>query len=162
MDSSIQSALARLHRARSVDEGDECAEELARAARQNIGEVIALYPAAGRDAGALVTSLHGLTERRVIEFFTEALKHRDKYVRWAAIEGLKYAPDPALAPLFIGALKDRADLVRLVAVEWLKLHGTPSAIGPLEHLSRLPSLIKYSPGTVALAAEALNALRGRK
>jgi hypothetical protein len=95
----------------------------------------------------------------VIDVAKHALRHRDGNVRWAAVEVLKHSSRRTLIPVFIAVLKDRADMVKGVAVEWLKLHGDSSAIGPLEQLSKLPKMIKHSPGTVAEAKEAIRRLR---
>ena len=112
-----------------------------------------------KDAFMLVWCLQGLTQDAVIELFKEALQHKDHYVRWAAVEGLKHSSRRSLIPIFIAALKDRTDMVKLVAVEWLKAHGDASAIGPLVRLSKLPSMIKNSSGTVKQAEKAVRRLR---
>ena len=159
MTSAVQQALLKLRNARSKDEGDDYSDELARAARQSLQEVIDLYYATQDNTFALVWCVQGLTEGPVVDLFTHAFRHKDQYVRWAAIEGLKYCSDPALIPVFVAALKDRSHLVKAVAVEWFKSHGDASAIGALERLLTLPSLIKTSPGLVQQAGEALRALR---
>lgn len=156
--SAIQSALARLRRARSIDEGDEAAAELARAAASQFDEVIDLYRATQGDAFALVWCLQGRTEERVIDLFLSAFKHHDAQVRWAAIEGLKHSRRPSLIPVFINALKDRSHLVKLVAVEWLKSNGDARALGPLERIISLPSMARTSPGIVRTAREAIDRL----
>ena len=159
--SAIQKALSKMRRARSVDEGDDCADELARAARKNIKEVIDLYHTTKSDAFALVWCLQGLTENTVIELFKQALQHKDSNVRWAAVEGLKHSSRRTLIPIFVAALKDKSDMVKVVAVDWLKSHGDASAIGPLQRLSKLPRLIRNSPGTVKEAEKAVRRLRAR-
>jgi hypothetical protein len=52
--SAVQRALLMMRRARSVDEGDDCADELAAAARKNPQEVIDLYYSTKDNAFALV------------------------------------------------------------------------------------------------------------
>ena len=159
MVSAVQQALSKLRTARSVDEGDGYADELARAARQNLEEVIDLFYTTEVDTCALVWCLQGLTDDSVIDLFKDALKNKDSYVRWAAMEGLKHSSDRSLIPVFVAALKDRSHLVKAVAVEWLTSHGDSTAIGPLELLAKLPSMIKNSPGTVKQAEEAISLLR---
>jgi len=144
-----------------VDEGDDYADELARAARKNVKEVIDLYHTTKSDAFMLVWCLQGLTDIAVIDLYKEALTHKDHYIRWAAIEGLKHSSRRALIPIFIAALKDRSDMVKGVAVEWLKSHGDVSAIGPLVRLSKLPSMTKNSSGTVNQAEKAVRRLRAK-
>ena len=161
MVSAVQQALSKLRTARSVDEGDDYSDELARAARQNLEEVIDIYYTSERDTFALVWCLQGLTRGPVIDLFKHALKNKDWNVRWAAVEGLKHSSDRTLIPLFIAALKDRSHLVKGVAVEWLTSHGDSTAIGPLELLSKLPSMIKNSPGTVKQAEEAIRLIRAK-
>ena len=161
MVSAVQQALSKLRTAKSVDEGDDYSDELARVARQNLEEVIDLYYTSKRDTGALVWCLQGLAGSSVIDLFKHALKSKDWNVRRAAIEGLKHSSDRTLIPLFVGALKDRSHLVKAVAVEWLTSHGDSTAIGPLELLSKLPSMIKNSPGTVKQAEEAISRLRAK-
>ena len=161
MDSEIHKILAELHRAKSVDEGDACADKLAQAARKNVDEVIHLYYSTETEASALVSCLHGLTDKPVIDVYKHSLKNKDQYVRWAAVEGLKYSTDPALIPVFVAALKDRSHLVKLVAVEWLKSHGDSSAIGPLEVILASSSLMKNSPGIINQAKKAVKRLRAK-
>jgi hypothetical protein len=159
--SAIEQALAKLRKAKSVDEGDNCADELAKAARENLDEVIELFYATQSDTFALVWCLHGLTGEPVIELYKQALKHQDPYVRWAAIEGLKHAAQASLIPVFVAALKDRSHRVKGVAVDWLKAHGDAGAIAPLERLLTLPSLRKTSPGMVKQAEKAVKRLRAK-
>ena len=102
-----------------------------------------------------VWCLQGLTNDRVIALFRHALKHKNQYVRWAAVEGLKHCTDRKLLPVFIRALRDRSHVVKGVAVDWLTTHGDSTAIEPLERLLGLPSMIKNSPGTVARARKAI-------
>ena len=161
MASAVQQALSKLRTARSVDEGDDYSDELAKVARQNLEEVIDLYYTSERDTVALVWCLQGLKHGSVIDLFKHALKNKDWNVRWAAIEGLKHSSDRTLIPVFVAALKDRSDLVKGVAVEWLKSHGDSTAIGPLEVLTKLPSMIKNSAGTVKEAEEAINLIRAK-
>jgi HEAT repeat protein len=157
--SAVQRALFKMRRARSVDEGNHCADELARAARKDLQEVIDLYRSERANAFALVWCLQGMTDDAVLDVATHALRHRDGNVRWAAAEVLKHFSRRTLIPVFIAALKDRADMVKVVAVEWLKSHGDAGAIDPLERLSKLPRMIKHSPGTVEQAKEAVRRLR---
>jgi HEAT repeat protein len=157
--SAIEQALAKLRKAKSIDEGDDGADELAKAARQNLDEVIELFYTTQSDTFALVWCLQGLTRAPIIELYKQALKDKDSQVRWAAIEGLKYAAQASLIPVFVAALKDRSHMVKAVAVDWLKAHGDASAIAPLERLLRLPGLIKTSPGTVKQIEKAVKHLR---
>lgn len=161
MPSEIQRILARIHRAKSIDEGDEYSDELSRAARRNIDEVIRLFHTKRDDTFMLVWCLQGLTNPRVVEIFKQAIKHKDQYVRWAAVEGLKHSTKSELIPTFIAALNDRAHIVKLVAVEWLKVNGDASAIGPLERIIKLPGVGKDSPGIVKEAKEAVKYLRNK-
>lgn len=157
--SEVQQAFSRFQKARSRDEADTYIAELAKAARQNPHEVIALFHTTKKNQFALVWCLHGLTDDAVIELYKRALNEKEKYVRWAAIEGLKYSSQPTLIPTFIAALNDRSPSVQGVAVEWLKTHGDSRAVGPLERLSKLPSLIKNSPGITKQAIEAVRLIR---
>jgi HEAT repeat protein len=159
MTSAIQEALLKIRKATSKDEYEDSIDELGRAARQNLDEVIRLFHTTQRNAFEIVWCLHGLIEDRVIDIYTHALRHKDKRIRWAAIEGLKYSFDRALIPLFIAALRDRDHSVKHVAVTWLASHGDARAIGPLERLAKLPGMIKSSPGTVEQAKNAVSTLR---
>lgn len=161
MVSAVQQALSKFRKAKSVDEGDDYSDELARAARQSLSEVIDLFYTTQDDTFALVWCLQGLTNNRVIDLYKHALKHKDPYVRWAAVEGLKHSSHRELIPVFIAALKDRSHLVKAVAVDWLTSHGDSTAIDPLERISKLPSMIKTSPGIVKQAKEAVSLLRSK-
>jgi HEAT repeat protein len=161
MASAVQQALSKLRKAKSRDEGDVYADELAIAARHNVNEVIDLFYTTQDDTFALVWCLQGVTSDPVIDVYKHALKHKDQYVRWAAIEGLKYFSHRTLIPVFIAALMDRSHLVKQVAVDWLKINGDSSAVDPLERLLNLPSLIRSSPGIVKQAKEAVSLLRAK-
>jgi HEAT repeat protein len=148
-----------MRQARSVDAGDDAADELARAARANLAEVLALLRTSRADTVALVWCLQGQTSDAVLDVLLEAVKHRDGQVRWAAVEGLKHFTGPAHIPVFVKALRDRSHLVKGVAVEWLARHGDARAIAPLEQLIALPSMIRTSPGMVEEARRAIGRLR---
>ena len=138
---AVQRALARMRQARSVDAGDDAADELARAARANLPEVIELLRTSRADTVAPVWCLQGLTSKAVFDVLLEAVKHKDGQVRWAAVEGLKHFARPAHIPVFIAALRDRSHLVK----------G--------EQLIALPSMLKTSPGMVKEARKAIRRLR---
>jgi hypothetical protein len=157
--SAVQRTLLKMRRARSVDEGDDCMDELGTLARQDPQEVIGHYHSTRKNAFALIWCLQGMTSDDVIAVARHALRRRDGHVSWAAAEVLKHSARRELIPDFIAALKDRSSMVKGVAVEWLTLHGDASAIGPLEHLSHLPQMIRHSPGTVKAAKAAIRRLR---
>jgi len=69
---AVQRALARMRQARSVDAGDDAADELARAARANLPEVIELLRTSRADTVALVWCLQGLTSKAVLDVLLEA------------------------------------------------------------------------------------------
>jgi HEAT repeat protein len=161
MSKEVEEVLARLRRAKSVDEGDEYADQLAKIAKRHVAEIIDLYSTRRNQAVLLVWSLQGLLEPRVLRLFEAALKDRDAGVRWAAAEGLKHTTDRSYIPAFCAALKDRYDLVKCVAVEWLATHGDRSAIAPLRRLLSLPSFRKNSPGLVKTIERALPRLAKR-
>jgi len=158
---AVRRALDRMRRARSVDEGDDAADELARAARQNLREVLELLRTSRVNTVALVWCLQGQTSNAVLDVLLEAVKHKDGQVRWAAIEGLKHFARPAHIPVFIVALSDRSHLVKTVAVEWLAQHGDARAIAPLERFIALPSMVKTSPGLVTQARTTIRRLRAK-
>jgi hypothetical protein len=159
--SAIQEILARLSKARSIDEGDDISDELAKAARENPQEVIDLFYANHSDIFSLVWCLQGQTNEKVVHLFLDALKHMDANVRWAASEGLKHSRSSELIPVFIDALKDRSHMVKGVAVEWLKANGDARATEPLRRLTEIPSMIRTSPGIVKEAQDALARLSQR-
>ena len=66
---------------RSVDAGDDAADELARAARANLPEVIELLRRSRTDTVALVWCLQGLTSKAALDVLLEAVKHKDGQVR---------------------------------------------------------------------------------
>jgi HEAT repeat protein len=158
---AVQRALAKMRRARSVDAGDDAADELARAARANLPEVLELLRTSRADTVPLVWCLQGQTTDAVLDVLLEAVKHKDAQVRWAAVEGLKHFTQPAHIPVFIAALRDRSHLVKGVAVEWLARHGDVRAIARLQQLIALPSMIKTSPGMVKEAQKAIRRLSAR-
>jgi len=157
--SAVRRALLKMRRARSVGEGDDCMDELATLARQNPRDVIDLYYSTKNNAFALIWCLQGMTNNQVIGVARHALRHRDGHVSWAAAAVLKHSARRTLIPDFIAALKDPSYMVKGIAVEWLKSHGDASAIGPLEQLSKLPRMIRHSPGTVKQAKSAVRRLR---
>jgi HEAT repeat protein len=158
MKSPIQAALAKLKSARSIDEGDDISDQLAKAARKNPQEIIDLYYTSAENTITFDWCLKGVTDDSVIEWFKDVLKHKDHWVRWAAIEGLKHSRRRSLIPDFIAALNDRSHMVKAVAVEWLKSHGDARAIAPLERLIKQPSMIKTSPGIIKDAQAAIERL----
>ena len=157
----VQRVLAKLRKAKTRDEADLLTGELARAAQQSPVEVVDLYYTRRKQIFSLVWCLHGLKNEAVIDLYQHALNHKDKYVRWAAIEGLAYSHEPALNAVFVAALKDRSPMVKGVAVEWLKSHGDSTALGPLERLVGLPSLATIAPGIVKQAKAAMRLIRAR-
>jgi HEAT repeat protein len=158
---AVPRALDRMRGARSVDAGDDAADELARAARQNLPEVLELLRTPRADTAALVWCLQGQTSKAVLDVLLEAAKHRESQVRWAALEGLKHFTHPAHSPVFMAALSDRSHLVKTVAVEWRARHGDVRAIAPLERLIALPSMVKTSPGLVRQARATIRRLRAK-
>jgi hypothetical protein len=159
--SPVQAALAKIRTARSVDEGDRYAAELARAALDNPQEIIDLYHPDHEAAMTLVRCRQGQTAEPVLDLFRQALRQRSPYVRWAAAEGLKCSPRANLIPLFNAALRDRAHLVIAVAVEWLVSLGDQTSIPALERLLTLPGLARSAPGVVNAAEQAVQRIRDR-
>jgi hypothetical protein len=157
----IRKILARLRRARSVDEGDACVDELWDIARRDPQPILDAYRRSRTNRFALVWCLQGLTSDAVREVLADAVTSPEANVRWAALEGLKHFHDADLTPLFATALKDRYDMSKCVAVEWLAAHGDARAIAPLERFAALPSQIRSSPGLVKRAQATLVRLRGQ-
>jgi len=98
---------------------------------------------------------------QLIEPLKVALKDKDMWGRWAAIEGLSQIKgDSSLIPTFDEALRDRSPMVKSTAVCWLKKHGDKTSLKPLERLLSLRSLRDHSPGVVKGAKEAIERIRG--
>lgn len=157
----IDLALRSLAQSRSRDQYDERLAALARLAVDYPNEIIALYHAGALEQFSLVWCLQGQSSNAVIALFHEALKHSNKYVRWAAAEGLDKSGRRDQAAVFAEALKDRSHLVKGAAVGYLKRHGDASALPGLTHLAGLKSMRSNSPGTVKTAEEAIKAIRKR-
>jgi hypothetical protein len=75
--------------------------------------------------------------RPAVPALTEALKQRDKLIRWEAAKTLGEIRDPVAAPALVKALRDRVFEIRWLAAEGLIAMGR-EALPPL-----LNELIKY-------------------
>lgn len=151
--------LARMRRARSVDEGDDLGDQLAALARRSPRTIAELYASEHQSRVLLAWCLRGSTHPAALAVLLDARRQPDAQLRWAAVEGLKHLTDPEWTPVFAEALADRYHLSKCVAVEWLAAHGDERAIGPLEKLVASATLQRTSPGLVTQARAALERLR---
>jgi hypothetical protein len=83
-------------------------------------------------------------------------KHKDMWVRWAALEGLARCPKKAFLQLFLDALRDRSDMVRFSALQGLARVADHTAIDPLK---RYLANKRLSRGGKRLARELLARLQ---
>jgi HEAT repeat protein len=87
-------------------------------------------------ASSLIWALGGLRQVAVVKTLVEHSKHKDLWVRWAAVEGLaRCRKESRLQPL-LAALGDRSDMVRFSALLGLVKVADRSAIEPLKHYLR--------------------------
>jgi hypothetical protein len=105
-----------------------------------------------RHACALIWALGGSRQKVAVETLIEYSKHQDKWVRWAAVEGLVRRPQKSLMQPLLGALRDRSDMVRFSALVGLKKVADSRAIEGLKHYL---SGKRLSPGGQRLASELL-------
>jgi hypothetical protein len=89
----------------------------------------------------------------VIETLIEYSKHKNMWVRWAAVEGLvRCRKRKSLLEPLLDALRDRSDLVRFSALQGLAKVADDTAIAPLK---RYLANKRLSPGGKRLASELL-------
>jgi HEAT repeat protein len=100
----------------------------------------------------LVWALQGSRDKTAIATLVECLRHKDQYVRWAAVEGLARRRQTSVLKPLLAALSDRSDLVRFSALRAIAKVADQTAIEPLRHfLGRK----KLNPGAKKLAEELL-------
>jgi HEAT repeat protein len=112
-----------------------------------------------KHAFALIWALGGSREKTAVQTLIAYSTHHDKWVRWAAVEGLARRRQKSLMEPLLVALRDRADLVRFSALVGLQKIADYRAIEGLKHyLSRK----RLSPGGKRLASALLARLEKAK
>jgi HEAT repeat protein len=82
---------------------------------------------------SLIWALGSSREDAAVQALVEYAKHKDQWVRWAAVEGLvRFRKKSLLQPL-LDALRDRSDQVRFTALTGLVKIADRRAIEPLKH-----------------------------
>ena len=84
----LDDVLARLAAARSRDEHDDWAGELAKLAPRHLQELDRLYDANPYYRMPLIWSLIGQTSPQAVALFEKAITDKDQYTRWAAAKAL--------------------------------------------------------------------------
>jgi HEAT repeat protein len=152
------------HLAPGVDPRDAHVEALNAVAHLGKGDIDYLVDALERElpfnriqpAFSLAWVLAHLDTPKRVEPLMKAIRHKDRFVRWAACEGLRRARAKRARALLNAAAADRCSLVRGTAVDALKSIGDETSLPVLE--KRLGD--RY-PGIRAAAAKAAAAIRRR-
>jgi HEAT repeats len=110
-------------------------------------------------AFALIWVMGGSRREAVVEKLVEYSKHKDLYVRWAAVEGLGRYRKKSLLPHLLAALRDRSDMVRFSALTGLAKVADRTAIEPLK---RYLAIKRLKPGGKRIASELLAKLEKAK
>lgn len=98
---------------------------------------------------------------RVQDALIRASRHRNQYVRFAAVEALIRFRTPTAVGSVVNALRDRSDPVRMSALEAMKrdtFFRRPEAAEPLRRILRNQNIRRHGPGMIRLAEEVLRKL----
>gem|GEM_PF-3631756 len=118
------------------DVSDDLVGGLHSIAKVNPDPLLAALDDRPNHASSLIWALGGLRQVAVVKTLVEHSKHKDLWVRWAAVEGLaRCRKESRLQPL-LAALGDRSDMVRFSALLGLVKVADRSAIEPLKHYLR--------------------------
>jgi hypothetical protein len=101
---------------------------------------------------------------RVLDALAGALRHRNPWVRWSAVEALVRLRTRKVAPLLVEALRDRSAMVKFVAVEALRRRRSlrsAEAIDPLRRIIEQADR-KALPWSVAVLPRAADGTRDRR
>jgi len=110
-------------------------------------------------AFSLIWALGGARRQTVVSKLVEHAKHKDLYVRWAAVEGLSRYRRKSVLPSLLEALRDRSDMVRFSALLGLVKVADRTAIEPLKRYLADKRLTQRSPGGKRIASELLAKLQ---
>jgi hypothetical protein len=108
-----------------------------------------------RHTFSLIWALGSSREQAAVQTLIAYAKHNEKWVRWAAVEGLSRLRRKSLLQPLLEALRDRSEMVRFTALEGLVKVANRTAIEPLKRYlnhKRLP------PGGRRIAGELLGKL----
>jgi len=105
-----------------------------------------------KHALALIWALGGSRQTVALTTLIEYSRHKDMWVRWAAVEGLARRRKKSLIQPLLGALRDRSDLVRFSALVGLEKVADSRAIEGLKHYL---SSKRLSPGGKRVATQLL-------
>jgi HEAT repeat protein len=97
----------------------------------------------------LVFALDGAPRTKVVPTLCLAAKHRNEFVRWAAVSVLAHFGTKDTAEAITGALRDRSHMVKSEAVDALrkkKRLRTPAVVEPLRRIVANSVIRKHSPG----------------
>lgn len=159
----LDDVLARLAAARSRDEHDDRAGELAKIAPRYLEEIDRLFDAGTYYRMSLIWSLIGETSPRAVALFEKAIADKDPYTRWAAAKALACCRSSRASGLLVAALKDRSHFVKGTAVDAMAMASlrNPDAIPQLEKIIASEHLRRSAPGIVRAAHKALAACRAK-
>jgi len=96
--------------------------------------------------------------KRSIDVLIDGLKSKDPLSRWAAAESLIHRRCKRAVPMLISALTDRSSMVRFTIVRAMrsnKIYRRHEALPALRRILASKSMLKHSPGTVAMAQEVI-------
>jgi HEAT repeat protein len=105
-----------------------------------------------KHAFALTWALGGSRQKVAVQTLIEYSTHEDKWVRWAAVEGLARRQQKSLMEPLLVALRDRSDMVRFSALVGLEKVADNRAI---EGLKQYLSGKRQSPGGQRVASALL-------
>ncbi len=142
-----------------IDVSDDLSGGLQTIAAVNPAPLIRALDRRPEHAFSLAWALGSSREDAAIATLTTLAKHKDLWVRWAAIEGLARLRRKSVLPTLLDALHDRSDWVRFAALEGLAKIPDRAAIEPLR---RYLAYRRLQPGARRIAGELLAKLeRGR-
>jgi HEAT repeat protein len=143
-----------------IDLHDDLSAGLGAIARVDAEPLIRALDRRPRHTFSLIWVLGAYHNEAIKRKLMEYAKHRDKWVRWAAVEGLARSRRKFVLRPLIDALRDRSDMVRFAALEGLTRAADRTAIEPLK---RYLSDKRLKPGGRRIATELLRRLEtGRR
>jgi hypothetical protein len=131
---------------------DDLSGGLQAIAKVGVGPLVEALERRPDHAMSLVWALGASREEAAVRALVEHAKHKDVYVRWAAVAGLAGMRRRSLQGTLIEALRDRSGQVRFAALEGLVKVADGRAIGPLRRYLRDRRL---QPGGRRIAGELL-------
>jgi len=141
-----------------IDIHEDLSGGLQEIAKVNPGALITALDRRPGHAQHLIWGLGSSREEAAVQTLIEYAKHKDQYVRSAAVSGLAGLRRKSLMQPLLDALQDRSDDVRFTALERLVKIADRTAIEPLKrHLAR-----RLQPGSRRIAGELLKKLERGK